>query len=59
MAGFTLVAALLAHHYWTFSDPAQVRAQMINFNKNIAMIGGFLILYVAGPGRWSLDRRGT
>jgi putative oxidoreductase len=55
MGLFTLVAALLAHRYWTLADAAQIRAQMINFNKNIAIIGGFLALYAAGPGRWSLD----
>jgi putative oxidoreductase len=58
MAIFTLVAALLAHRYWTFTDAAQIRAQTANFNKNLAIVGGFLILYAAGPGRWSIDRRG-
>lgn len=58
LAVFTLVAALLAHRYWTFADATQARAQMSNFYKNLAMVGGFLILYAAGPGRWSVDRRG-
>jgi len=59
MAIFTLVAALLGHRYWNLTDAAQVRAQSANFNKNMAIVGGFLILYAAGPGRWSIDRRGT
>jgi len=59
MAIFTLVAALLAHRYWNLTDAAQVRAQSVNFNKNMAIVGGFLILYAAGAGRWSIDRRGT
>ena len=25
------------------------------FWKNMAMIGGFLFLFVTGPGRWSVD----
>jgi putative oxidoreductase len=29
----------------------------INFNKNLAIIGGFLLLYVTGAGRYSLDAR--
>jgi putative oxidoreductase len=29
--------------------------QAIQFNKNIAMAGGFLALAVLGPGAWSLD----
>jgi putative oxidoreductase len=59
MALFTLIAALLAHRYWTFTDAAQIRAQMANFGKNLAIVGGLLILYAAGAGRWSIDRRGT
>ena len=59
LAVHTLIAALLAHRYWTVADHAQTLNQMIHFNKNLAIIGGFLILYAAGPGRWSLDRRGS
>jgi putative oxidoreductase len=29
--------------------------QAIQFNKNIAMAGGFLALAILGPGAWSLD----
>jgi putative oxidoreductase len=32
-------------------------ANMINFYKNLAIIGGLLLLCVTGPGRYSLDRR--
>jgi putative oxidoreductase len=28
----------------------------INFFKNVAIIGGFLVLAVSGPGRFSVDR---
>jgi putative oxidoreductase len=31
---------------------------MIHFMKNVAIAGGFLALYAAGPGRASIDRRG-
>jgi putative oxidoreductase len=57
MGLFTLVAALVAHRYWAV-DAAQVTNQKIHFNKNLAIVGGFLILYAAGAGRWSVDRRG-
>ena len=30
---------------------------MINFYKNVSIAGGLLLLSVAGPGRYSLDRR--
>jgi len=29
----------------------------VNFYKNLAIIGGLLLLYVHGPGRYSLDNR--
>jgi putative oxidoreductase len=49
LAGFCLLTALLFHT--DFSDFEQV----INFNKNIAMAGGFLALVAFGPGSWSID----
>jgi putative oxidoreductase len=52
---FTLAATYLAHRYWTF-PPDQVMNQYNHFLKNIALIGGLLMLIAAGPGRWSLDR---
>ena len=58
MALFTVVAALIGHRFWEVSDPAMYVDQMNHFMKNVAIAGGFLILYAAGPGRWSIDRRG-
>ena len=56
MVVFTLVAAVSSHAYWDVAAGAARRAQDTNFFKNISMIGGFLILFVAGPGRFSVDR---
>ena len=53
---YTLGTALLGHAYWTMTGDAQ-HANMINFYKNISIMGGFLLLAVAGPGRFSLDKR--
>jgi putative oxidoreductase len=50
LAIFTLAATLLFHTNW-----AQPMQQMI-FMKNISVVGGFLVLFAAGAGRWSLDR---
>jgi len=49
MAGFCVITALLFHN-----DGADV-GQTINFQKNFAMAGGFLLLAAFGPGAWSLD----
>jgi len=51
MAGFTLISALIFHTH--FADPNQ----MINFWKNVAIAGGFLLLVVHGAGPLSLDQR--
>jgi len=56
MAVYTLAAALLGHHFWTMTGGARI-GNMINFYKNISIIGGFLLLYVTGAGRYSLDAK--
>lgn len=56
LIAFVLVATGLAHRYWEFAE-AQQQAQMNNFLKNIAIIGGLLFYYVSGPGAWSLAGR--
>lgn len=49
LAGFTVVATALSHLFWTFPEAAQA-GQQIHFFKNVAIIGGFLMYFVAGPG---------
>lgn len=56
LALYTLGTALIGHHYWTM-DGAERMANMINFYKNLSIIGGLLLLCVTGPGRYSIDRR--
>jgi putative oxidoreductase len=55
MVVFMLVATFSSHRYWDFTDPAQRRIQDGNFWKNISMLGGLGLLFVAGAGRLSLD----
>jgi putative oxidoreductase len=52
---FTIVATFTSHRYWTFTEPAVIAAQSSNFWKNVAIKGGIIALFVAGPGRISLD----
>ena len=56
LALYTLGTALIGHHYWTMAG-AERMANMINFYKNLSIIGGLLLLCLAGPGRYSIDRR--
>ncbi|HEV2546631.1 MAG TPA: DoxX family protein [Stellaceae bacterium] len=57
MIVFTLFAAFLSHNYWTITDPTAMRNQFIHFWKDIALIGGFLVLFTRGAGPLSVDRR--
>ena len=35
----------------------EAQAQMINLMKNVAIMGGMLMVMAFGPGAWSVDRR--
>jgi putative oxidoreductase len=53
---YTVATAFIGHHYWTMTGMEQY-ANMINFYKNISIVGGLLFLTVSGPGRFSLDKK--
>jgi putative oxidoreductase len=54
LALYTLGTALIGHHFWTMEGAART-GNAINFYKNLCIIGGCLLLYVTGPGRYSVD----
>ena len=43
MAVFTLATAFIGHAFWAV-PPEQFGAQLNNFMKNVAMVGGFVLL---------------
>ena len=49
LAGFCVATAVLFHT--KFGD----RNQLLHFEKNLAMAGGFLVLLAHGGGAWALD----
>ena len=53
---FVVIATAIAHRYWEFPAGPQQIGQYNNFLKNISIMGGALVIFVAGPGRFSLDR---
>jgi putative oxidoreductase len=51
---FVLIAAVSSHRYWNFPE-AQQGNQQSHFMKNVTIMGGMLLLFVTGAGRFSLD----
>ena len=51
---YTLGTSLVEHRYWTKSRADQLTS-MEEFYKNLSIMGGFSLLYVTGPGRYSID----
>ena len=49
MAIFSVLLAIIFHA--DFDN----QMQLISFLKNFAIAGGFIIIFVNGPGRWSID----
>lgn len=52
---FVVIAFLTAHLYWEFPAAAQ-NLQYTFLSKDLAIAGGTLALFVAGPGRISIDQ---
>ena len=52
---FLIPATLIFHNFWA-SPPAEFRMQQINFMKNFAIMGGMLMVWAFGPGRFAFDR---
>jgi putative oxidoreductase len=54
---FLVPVTLFMHKFWGLSDAGQAQMQMINFMKNVALMGGALFFVYAGAGAYSLDAR--
>ncbi len=53
---FTLLTSFLIHHFWSY-PPEAAQLQMIQFMKNIAILGGALYIFCFGAGGFSLDAK--
>ncbi len=56
LAVFTLAASVFFHAYWYAPVDQAYMAELLFF-KNVAVVGGLLMLVAHGAGRWSLDAR--
>jgi len=54
MAFYTLGTSLIEHRYWTTTGSGKI-ALMEAFYKNLSIIGGFLLLFLTGAGKYSID----
>jgi putative oxidoreductase len=54
LALYTLGTSLIEHRYWTVTGSDRL-ASMEGFYKNLGIMGGFLLLYITGAGKYSID----
>ena len=55
MAVYTIATAMIGHNFWDATNPAVQHEMVIHFWKNVAIAGGFLLLFVTGAGGASID----
>jgi putative oxidoreductase len=55
---YTAILTVLLHNYWAYSGGA-AGMQETHFRKNLAIMGGLLMLSYSGPGRWALGRKSS
>lgn len=55
LALFLVIITPLFHDFWAAAAD-EVMNQQINFMKNVAILGGMLVVVAFGPGRYSVDR---
>lgn len=58
MSVYLLIVTVLFHNYWSFSGQL-AGMQETHFRKNLAIIGGLLILAAYGPGSWAIGGHRT
>jgi putative oxidoreductase len=54
MVLYTLGTAFIGHRYWKITGADKVDS-MDGFYKDLSIMGGFLLLYVTGAGKYSID----
>ena len=57
VALFLVCVTPMMHKFWAVTDPVMHQMQLINFMKNLSMLGGALLISQFGAGPWSLDAR--
>ncbi len=54
---FLIPVTIALHNFWAVKDPMAQQMHMAMFMKNVAMLGGALLLAYFGAGPYSIDNR--
>jgi putative oxidoreductase len=54
---FLIPVTLIIHRFWGMSDPMAASLQEVMFLKNLALLGGALIIAYFGSGPFSLSKK--
>ena len=54
MFAYTAIMTMLLHNYWSYTGEA-AGMQETHFRKNLAIMGGLLMLSYCGPGKWQIS----
>ena len=54
---FLVLATYYFHNFWSIADAGAKEQQMIEFMKNLSMMGAMLLIIANGSGPMSLDNR--
>ena len=52
---YLTAVTILFHNYWSFTGML-AGSQETHFRKNLAIMGGLLMIAAQGPGKWSLEK---
>jgi putative oxidoreductase len=55
LALFMIVITPIFHNFWGV-PPQEAMNQQVHFMKNVSILGGILLLFAFGPGRYSIDK---
>ena len=56
LVAFLVLTNFMMHNFWTMAEPA-AKTNMVQFMKNLAIMGGLFMVVAMGPGRFSIDAR--
>ncbi len=53
---FLVITTLMFHAFWNYEGQEMIQ-QSVQFMKNLAIMGGLLMIFAVGPGRYSVDAK--